>query len=425
LNNSGAGRAAAGKTGRVEIELRAVREDEWPALARVDGAAFGAPPGEEELAGDLRGWELDRSLAAFERDQIVGMAAAYSFDLTLPGLTTTPAGGVTWVGVLPTHRRQGVLTRMMRHQLEDFHHRGEPLAVLTASESTIYGRFGYGPATTRVDYRLDRRHAALSRPGQTEGRLVLADLPTAAKVLPEVHDRCRRRQPGDISRPSRWWSSHFRRAENPRREAGRSIFVLCEGEGGEIDGYASYRVRRSDSAVLHMADAILVEDLTAATPGAYTALWQYLTSLDLSVLVQADNRPVDEPLRWMLADPRRLEGVISDHLWVRLVDLPAALAARRYGIEGDLVLEVQDRLCPWNHGRWQLLGAPGEAECRPTRAAPDLAMGVDDLGAVYLGGVRLSTLARAGRIEERVPGTLARADLLFACEPQPWCGTGF
>jgi predicted acetyltransferase len=410
----------------VTLELRPITEEEWPAFAVATMTSFGTPPGDEELDPGRRSWELERSLATFDRGQIVGTTATFSFELTLPGLTVVPAAGVSWVGVLPSHRRQGILTGMMRRQLEDVHGRGEPVAVLLASESVIYGRFGYGAATTQMDVTLDRRHAGLARPAELAGRLVIADVATAAKVLPAVHDRCRRLRPGEVSRPDRYWKTLLSKAERPAEGAGRTVFVLYESASGEVDGYATYRVREPLVEGPNSDGTVVVQEISAVTMDAYIRLWQCVADVDLTTRLEARYRPLDEPLRWLLADPRRLVGTVADYLWARLVDLPVALSARRWASPGSLVLEVADPFCPWNEGRWLLEAGPdGTAACAPTDQPAQLRLGVEDLGAAYLGGVRLSTLARVGRVEEAATGALARADAMLACEPLPCCQTYF
>ena len=408
----------------MDLEIRAITEAEWPAFLRTDTAAFGHVLSDEDVATTIRPWDLDRSVAAFDRGQIVGTAASYPFELTLPGLTTVPTAGVTWVGVLPTWRRRGVLTAMMHHQLQEVRGRGEPVAVLLASEGPIYGRFGYGLATTQADYTVERGRAVLARPFAPAGRVVLADPATAAKALPEIHDRARRLQPGEVRRPDLWWERFFK-ADAPRDGAGGRFHVLHESGSGELDGFASYRVLQGGTFGPPGNNTVVVQLLTAASTGAYTALWRYVCDLDLSVRVQVVNRQLDEPLRWMLTDPRALDGRVIDHLWARLVDVPAALAARRYTVPATVVVEVVDPICPWNEGRWRLEGGPDGAACTPAAEGPDLVLGAADLGAAFLGGTRLASLGRAGRVDELRPGALARADLMFASEPAPWCQTQF
>jgi predicted acetyltransferase len=407
------------------FEVRPATEDEWPGFVESDRIPFGILPAEEDLAPERRAFPLDRTVGAFEGGRVVGTAAAFEFDLTLPGLTTAPAAGVTWVGVLPTHRRKGILTAMMRHQLDEIHSRGEPLAILLASESVIYGRFGYGLATVQADYELERRHAVLARPFESPGRIRLADDDTASKVVPEVHERVRRLQHGDVSRPQGWWDAYFRGARRGG-SFGPRFTALYEGPDGTVEGYAAYRVRADFATQLSSDWTVLLQSLATTSFEAYVSLWKYVWEVDLTARVITSFRPTDEPLRHLLTDPRRLVTTrATDYLWCRVVDLPAALTARRYEREGSVVLDVADPLCPWNEGRWTLTAGPDGATCERTDASPDVTLGAAELGAAYLGGTRLAVLAAARRVDEHTTGSLRLADQLFATARQPWCQTFF
>jgi len=409
----------------VSFDIRPVTGDEFIPFSRAADAAFGHQPTTEQMEGWRAIFEPDRSLAAFDDGRIVGTAGAVSFALTLPGLTTLPVAGVTAVGVLPTHRRQGILTSVMRRQLEDVRARGEALAILYASESAIYGRFGYGLATSMSAFDLDRRHAAFARPVESPGRCRLLDRDEALDTLPAAYDRARRVQPGAVTRSAAWWTGLLRDPESEREGASAYWYVVYESADGQVDGFAHYRVKGQwDDGLSN--NTLLLSELSAATSEAHAVLWRYLLDVDLVTTVRAANAPVDEPLRWLLADPRRMRVTrFNDGVWVRVLDVSAALSARRYAVSGRLALDLADPFLPRNSGRYLLEGGPEGAACGATTEAADLALGVSDLAAILLGGARPSTLARAGRIVERSPGALARADLMFACEPLPWCGTFF
>jgi len=414
-----------GYKGRVEHEIRPVTADELPAFARAVDTAFGIHATEEMVAHMRSLVELDRTLAVVEDGEVVAGAAALTTEVTLPGLTTVPAAAVTWVGVLPTHRRRGLLTALMRRQLDDVAERGEPVAVLGASESAIYGRFGYGVAAMCSSIDIDTAHVRAALPRPEEGRLRLVDGEGTAVLLSAVHDRFRLTQPGEVSRTAGWWDAFHLDPELFRGDAGARFVVVYEDPAGTAAGYVTYRLKvdwlEEDEHVL------FVEDMVATTPEARLAMWRYCASVDLVTTVRAINVPVDDAFPWTLADPRRFAVTgVSDLLWLRLVDLAAALAARRYGAEGALVVEVADPFRPTQAGRYRLDAGPDGAECRrdPTAGA-DLALGVAELGAAFLGGVRFSTLARAGLVDERRAGALARADALFASSPMPWCSTDF
>jgi predicted acetyltransferase len=418
--------AVSRTTEGMDIEIRPVTAEQWAEFARVMGIVFGESHSDEEIADHERGFEYDRSMAAFDGDRIVGTGGADSLELTLPGLTSIPVGGLTAISVLPTHRRRGILRAMILRHFEDVEARGEPVSALGASESVIYGRFGYGMATMFADYEIDPRHGAFL-PGVAAGpgRLRMLEPEEAAKVVPAFYERYHRGQPGEVSRKPAWWDRHVRDPEWARDGFSRRVDVVYESEPGRVDGWVSYRTqeRWPDGFPGNMAK---VRMLVGLTPEADAALWRYLLDLDLVATVRLQDRPVDEPARWRLADPRRLRTThIGDQLWVRLLDLPAALRARRYAADGELVLEVTDALRPRNQGRWRLQGGPDGAACEPTGAEPDLALDVATLGAAYLGGPRLSVLARAGRVAELTPGALGRGDQMLVSEPSPLCTTHF
>ena len=412
----------------MDVELRPITDDEFEEVLRVDHAAFSeAPPSDADRNADMRKVvENDRTRAVFEGGRMVGASATFSFEMTLPGLTTIPVAAVSLVGVLPTHRRRGHLTRMMGALLDDAADRDEAVAVLLASESVIYGRFGYGVASAHVATEIDTRHAALrpSAPADT-GRVVLLDAVAAAKVLPPVLDAARRLQPGDLRRPGPWWDGTFRDPERNRKGAGPLFYAVHENAAGEADGYAMYRVKHTWEDALPDG-RVLVSEVVGLDRVAETALWRFVFSLDLTTKVEAELRPMDDPVRWMLADPRRLRVTMtSDMLWVRLVDVTAALAARRYRVPGTLVFDVVDAFRPEVAGRYRLDGGPDGAECHRTGDEPDLSLTAEDLGALYLGGVAASTLAAAGRVAEHRPGALAEADAFLGSSPLPFCRTHF
>jgi len=389
--------------------------------------AFGEDHTEAEFEDLRHTLEPDRFVAAFDGEIPVAAAAAYTFRLSVPG-GDVGAAGVTAVGVEPGHRRQGILRTLMRQQLDDVHGRGEPVAILWASESAIYQRFGYGLGTLNGTFEIERGRTAWLRPGQPEGRMRLVDPAEALATFPPVYERMRAVTPGAISRTEDWWRwEMLHDAEYRRRGAGPKFRYLYEVDG-VAEGYALYRVK-ADWDERGWKSQLLVVEALALSPRAERAVWGFLFGVDLVRTTKASHVPVPHPLLLELADPRALGITTGDGLWVRLVDLPAALTARRYGAAGTLVLEVADAFCPWNAGRWRLAatGEPGDAVAvvERTDAPADLALDVADLAAAYLGGFRVSDLARAGRVEELAPGALRRADGLFAADRTPWCATTF
>jgi predicted acetyltransferase len=409
----------------MDIEIRAIQPDQFPAFARVMSIAFGEDRSEQAIADIQRGVEYDRSIAAFDGDRIVGTGGADSMELTLPGLTAVPVGGLTAISVLPTYRRRGILRAIMNRHFEDVAQRGEPISVLIAAEATIYGRFGYGMATMSADLEIDTGEAALRRAPDGSGRLRLLEREERSPVVRPFYDRYRRTQPGELSRIDWWWEMFASDPDWRRNGESERQDVVYESAPGQVDGWLSYRIKdRWDHFI--PGNLVKIQHLFASTPEATAALWSYCLDLDLAGTVQLQARPVDEPLRWYLANPRLLRTTdLADHLWLRVLDLPAALQGRRYGTEGEVVLEVADTVRPENQGRWLLEGGPDGATCQRTRRRPDLALDVSELGAAYLGGTRLATLGRTGRIDERTSGALLRADAMFASDPPPWTTTFF
>lgn len=409
----------------MDYDIRPVTVEEYSRFARVVGVAFGEVFPDEEIAEWLKTTDLARTVAVFEQDDIVGTTDSIAFQFTVPGMQTLPVAGVTAVSVLPTHRRQGLLTAMMRYQLEDVRKRGEPLAILLASESIIYGRYGYGLATTQGSYQIDPRFGALATYPEQHGRVRMIDKAAAAKILPDVYDLYRLLQPGAVSRSGSWWDRHLSDPARHRHGAGERFYATYESASGDVTGYATYRIKENWEHGFAQNSLNLTQLITTDSESR-TALWRFCLGVDLVGTVEAANFPVDEPLRWMLKDPRRFRLVDSgDFLWVRLVDVATGLAGRRYATEGRVVFAVEDAFCRDNCGRYVLEGGPDGATCSRTDASPDIVLGVADLGAAYMGGVGFTTLARAGRVTEQTPGALRRAGAMFACDPQAWCCTEF
>ncbi|MFI2738303.1 GNAT family N-acetyltransferase [Streptomyces sp. NPDC018711] len=407
------------------MEIRPTTDEDLGVFVDTLHTAFGRFPETPAEDGGGVWWsafEMDRGLLALAEDgRPVGTANAYSFELTLPGGAVVPVGGVSAVGVLPSHRRRGVLTALMRRQLTELRARGEFLSVLLASEATIYGRYGYGPATYTGRLTVPRHRAALAAPragdadggsgvGADGGSVEVLRRAECGGILEEVYDRYRRATPGALSRPHRWWTRGA--GQPPVAPAPRHVAVHRDADGVP-DGYASYSLGE---------DGTLTVDETIATDDAvFTALARFLLGHDLVDRVAFKHVPSDHPLRWRLADFRAAEaGGDTDWLWVRLLDVPGALTARGWFADGELVLDVDDPFLG-ERGRHLLTVRDGRAECVPTDREPDLSLDVRDLGSVYLGGTAPSTLVRAGHVRARRPGAAALADALFRGERAPHC----
>jgi predicted acetyltransferase len=385
--------------------------------------SFGHRVVEEDLPVVEAYTELDRALAAYAGDRIVGTAGAFTFDLTIPG-GRVPAAGVTMVGVHPTHRRRGILTAMMRAQLDAVRDRGEPLAILWASEGGIYGRFGYGLASFKASIEIERASAGFRRQHVPQGSFRLLEAEEATAACRPVYDRYLDSRVGGFTRNDGWWHAEFvHDPERWRRGGGPAFFLLHETDG-VADAYARYRLH-PEWDERGPKGAIDVQEAIALDPVAERELWAYLFSVDLAAKTRAFNVPVDWGMRFMLTEPRRLGMTVGDAMWLRLVDLPAALERRAYAGTDQLVLEVRDAFCPWNEGRWRLDAAPDGARVTRTEAEPDLVLDAADLGSTYLGGVSLAELALAGCIEECTPGAVARGDALLRTPLAPWCPAVF
>jgi predicted acetyltransferase len=419
--------------------IRPITEGEFDAFHLVDEHAFhGSPASDAELDRVLSLFEWTRSLAAFDGATPVGITGIFSLQLCVPG-ALLPTAGVSWVGVLPTHRRQGVLRSLMQRQLADIAAGDEPVAVLWASEAGIYGRYGYGRASWQLAFTLRRGEGALSPgldPALADGLRMRLVVPSEALAeLGKVYDVVLQSRPGFFARNEQWWRRILFDPEDQRKGASPLRCVLAEDDSGPR-GYALYTGTGRWEDEFFLPDGSLdVRELVAADPAASAQLWANLLSRDLTNEFSARLRPVDDPLLSQLADPRRTRPQLSDGLWVRLIDLPRALAARRYSCPVNVVLDVRDSDLPANAGRWRLVTSADDADlaadglaadglaarCERTTDPADLVLDVASLGAAYLGGVRLGTLADAGLVTEVRPGTVRRLSAAMSWDPAPWC----
>ncbi len=404
------------------FDVRLIREDEfesWNALAVL---VFGEDPRDEDTELFRDRIEFERARAAFDGEEMVGTAGEFTYSMTVPGGEAVPTAGITFVTVKPTHRRRGVLTAMMRAQLENVRERGEPAAALWASESLIYGRFGFGVAIEAASYTLERPHMALTVSESTSGRVRLIPTDEARRLIPDLYEACTESIPGTIARTERDWKLFFADPEHWRDGASATRFVIFDREG-EARGYARYR-HKPDWGGGHANHELRVGEVHALDAEAYAALYRYLFSVDLVGTVRMGNRRLNEPLRAMLADPRRLSSRLSDAIWLRPMDVPALLSSRSYSASGDLVIEVIDDFMGFSGGRYLLNGSPEGAECSPTDRTPELTMSLADLGSAYLGSARIAQLAWVGRIDgdERA---VRLAQSMFQWHIDPWCTVFF
>jgi predicted acetyltransferase len=402
----------------MSIEVRPFSGD--PAAFRhAVATAFGWGPRADEQGLWEGMFERERALAAYDGERIVGTAGTFSMTLAVPG-GELPMAGVTMVGVQPTHRRRGVLRDMMRRQLDDIRQRGEPLAGLWASEGAIYARFGYGLATFAARFEIERRRAAFRDPPTPAGTLRLLSVDEARELLPPLFEAVRLSRPGIFSRPAGWWAAEFFDDPPEHRNGGSPASYVLHETDGRATGYARYRLHpewdeRGPRSTLE------VHEVMAVSPQAALQVWRYLLDVDLVATVRGRLLPVDHLLLHVLAEPRRLGWGVGDGLWLRLVDVPAALEGRGWATDGRVVLELRDEFCPWNAGRWEVDVESGRARVSASRSKPDLELSAADLGSAYLGGVSVAALVAAGRVREARPGGAERADALLRVGLAPWC----
>jgi predicted acetyltransferase len=383
---------------------------------------FGEDPRTADIEVFRQRIEFDRARAAFDGDEMVGTAGEFSYSMTLPGGDAVPTAGITFVTVKPTHRRRGVLTAMMRTQLEVVRELGEPLAALWASESAIYGRFDFGVAIEGASYTIDRRHTALAVDEPTHGRIRLIATDEARRLIPGIYALATEGIPGTLQRSEGDWKVYFHDPEHWRDGASATRFVIFE-QDGEARGYARYR-HKPKWEDQHPDHEIRVGELHALDAEAYAALHRYLFSIDLVTTIKLSNRRLHEPLRAMLVAPRRLRAKLSDHIWLRVMDVPAVLSARRYPAEGALTIEVVDDFMDFSGGRFLLEGGPDGAACSPTDREPDLVMSLADLSSAILGSARFGQLAWAGRVDGD-PAAIRQAQTMFQWFIEPWCTVFF
>lgn len=408
-----------------------VPEEDVPGWVGVMATAFLGDPDGPSTARRIdllrRGWDPGRAWGARDRGRWVATLRTEPRRLSVPGAGdgTGDVGvdALTNVAVAATHRRRGLMSRMLGGSLRAARERGDALSILIAAEWPIYGRFGYAPATLAADYALQ-----VSRPGATcagdPGRVRQVEREEFGDLAPGVFAAARRRRAGQVDRDARWWNRLLGRDGYAPSEELPHTWVVHDGDDGP-DGLLSWKAS-GHFGLIPPFGSIEVRDLAGATDTAYRNLWSYLSGIDGVDQVKARNRPVDEPVRWLLGDARTLVMTQQvDFVWVRLLDVPAALAARRYAVPGEVVLEVVDEDGDrFASGRYRLTADGDAVECRSTDQAADLQITQRALASIYLGGFRLRELL-SGVASERTPGALARVDLMFSTPLAPWNATWF
>ncbi|MFJ8827371.1 GNAT family N-acetyltransferase [Streptomyces sp. NPDC102467] len=414
------------------IDVRSITEDELPAWCRALNTGFLRSPAEspETAAKRLAHFDLARTRAAFAPagggDGMRQVATFRSFaqELSVPGGATVPTDAVTNVTVSPTHRRRGLLSRMMAADLAEAKERGDVAATLIAAEYRIYGRYGFGPAATSTEWEIDVVRAGLdprwSGPDDG-GRIDLADAEEVRKIGPELHERLRARVAGVVSRDDFWWEYETGLWQTPEDTWAEPFHAVYRNARGEVEGLVVYRFDGHWSERKMPGNTAQVLRLTGVTPAAERALWTYVCSVDWVTAVRTGGRATDDLVPHLLPDPRAARIVTqADFLWVRILDVVRALEARSYTASGELVLEVRDP-AGLAGGRFRLAAAPEGAVCEPSDAAPQLTVGVSELGALWLGDASAVRLAALGRLVEEEAGAAAVADALLRTPRRPWC----
>ncbi|MFI1102666.1 GNAT family N-acetyltransferase [Streptomyces melanogenes] len=407
------------------VDVRALDPADFDQWYGVVERVFGATPEDPELEEFWR-TVIDpaRCLAAYEESTVVGTTQTFALPISVPGGGFVPTGAVSAVGVAATHRRRGILTSMIRSQLDVLREEGVPLAVLTASEPGIYGRYGFGLATQQMSLEIDSSRVRVEVPeGGDDVTLRYASLAEAASVCEDLYGRAVGTRAGMFLRTP-GWERHPLLDPAGMRDGGSPAQCVLASRGGEVVGYVRFHTKPVWDAA-GPKGVVTLRDINADSPAVYGALWRFLCDIDLMSTVKAGNRPVDDPLLHLVSDVRRCGVRVRDGLYVRLVDIGAGLSSRSYSSPVDLVFDVSDSFCGWNAGRWRLSGDGKGAVCSRTADAADAALSVRDLGAVFLGGVSLSALASAGRVRELREGALTEASAAFTTPVAPWLPHGF
>jgi predicted acetyltransferase len=401
----------------MDLEIRpcASAEEVRQAITPI-GYYFGSSaPDENQAERVARVLPAERIYAAWEGERAVGGLGAYPFQLTVPG-SRVPAAGITIAGVLPTHRRRGILRAMMRALLDACYRQSELVAYLWATEDTIYGRFGFGLASFTAEIDLPLERSAFHASFAASGRVRLLPPAAAEDYLAPIYEQVAAATPGMFARSSAWWQTRMLVDPPWRRGTGGDLQCAVLEQEGRPSAYALYRMNSAFERGLQTGSVLVIEAI-GESPEAMRAIWRYLLDIDWMARVRASLLPLDHPLLLLLAEPRRLGFSLRDGVWVRLLDVEAALSARLYQPHGFVIIEVVDDFCRWNTGRWRV-GSDGVDR---TKDAATLRCDVNALGSVYLGGFTWTQLARALRVEEVTAGAAAHADAIFQTTSAPWC----
>ena len=410
----------------MSVEVRPCPPDRFVELLKTAEVAFSEDVSDELIERVRKVSDPERFVCAVDGDRFVGTGGVFSVRLSVPG-GEIPAGGVTWVTVLPSHRRRGILRGMMRLMVDDCHTRNEPLAMLWASQGSIYQRFGYGLGTCDLSLEAETAAARFARDWPSEGSCRLLRAGEGLDLVGPVYEAARTQRSGFLSRTPDWWVGQLPLVDKDAKGGEARRLVVYETDRGP-EGYAVYKTKM-EWGVQGGNGTVMVDEAIGSTERGTREIWRYLFSIDLMRTLKAGRLPVDHPILLLAAEPRRLGMRLGDGLWLRILDVPAALEGRTYGIDGHaggrLALELRDEYCPWNAGRWLVEVTEGRAHVTPAKGEPDLALDANDLGSLFLGGFTATALSRAGRVVELRAGGLAAADRLFHTALAPWCPQEF
>ena len=408
------------------MEFRTIDPGELEAFFLTITHAFSETEPDVTEAGKAR-QEIDRTFAAIDDGRIVGGAAAYSFRTVVPGGGAVAAAGLTEVGVLPTHRRRGLMRELLKRYLAQAAERGEPMATLFAAEAAIYGRFGFARASVGVEVDVDAQRASFVPWYEPAGQTWIMPHSEALPALAAVYRAATETRPGANlleDRDVEWLFPEKVYPDDTSDERVEAFFAVHHDADSGPDAYAVYTAKHAWPEGLPNVE-IKVSSMGAATAQAAADMWRYLIDVDLVSRVKSWDRPLDDPLQWLLVEPRAMRGKMFDALMARPVDVTAALTARGYLGDGAITLGVVDGFLPANDGVYELEVEGGRAVCQRTSAEPQLSGPVNAIGAVYFGGATWTELANAGMVREHHPGSLATADAMFASPVAPWAAYMF
>ena len=395
----------------MKLNYRPVTAGELETFSRVEARANNWHATQEYVVHGQHSLPTDRTLAAFDGDELVATSVSHAFQITVPG-GELPLSGIAWIAVQPTHRRRGIMTNMMHKHLLSSHERGECLSGLWSTGGDIYARYGYAISAFSEAWSIDRHNARLESTAGGDGHLVSLHTPESRTLFPAVYSRVRRQRTGIIERSEIFWDVEFEDRDDQRHGRSGYFFTAYEFEE-QLDGYLKYRIDET-------AGELQVVELMATSLEASTALWEYCFGLDAIATISAWNRPVDDPLPWQVTNPRVLKRTLHDAMWLRLVDVQTALSNRKYAADEQLVIQVADAVCPWNDGRYLLDATVDGANCERTTRDADITLDVSVLGSIFLGGITPDVLFSAGGMQQLEDGAVRKLARLFTTVAPPW-----